>query len=93
MSVSVLPWLKILFRLGGGAGGACIEDCLYCLRLHRTLASEGENMYKSAAIDLLRQTNLYVCYTKGLLTSLRLETEGGGERRNITALGRELMGW
>lgn len=80
-------------KLGVGAGGACTEDCLYSLCFHGTLASEGENTYKSAAIDLLRQTNLYVCYMKGLLTILRLEAEDGGERRNSTPLGRELMGW
>lgn len=80
-------------KLGVGAGGACFQDCLYSLCFHGTLASEGENTYQSAAIDLLRQTNSYVCYTKGLLTSLRLEAEGGGERRSITPLGRELMGW
>lgn len=68
---------------GREMGGACIQDCLYSLCFHGTLASEAENMYKSAALDLLSQTNLYVCY-KGLLTSLRLEEEGGGERRNIT---------
>lgn len=71
-----------------GAGGACIEDGLYSFCFHGTLASEGENTYKSAAIDLLRQTNSYVCYMKGLLTNLRLEAEVGGERRNIALLGR-----
>lgn len=88
---SVLPWLKTLFRQRGvwwrarsrgweqGEPASCIEDGLYSLRFLGTLASEGENTYKSAAIDLVSQTNLYVCYTKRLLTSLRLEAEGGGE--------------
>lgn len=43
------------------------------------LASEEENTYKSAAIDLLSQTNLSVCHMQGLLTSLRLEAEDTGE--------------
>lgn len=74
-------------KLGVGAGGTCIEDWLYSLGLHGTSTSEWDNTHKSAAIDLLSQPIACVCYTKGLLTSLRLETEGGEERRNLTTTG------
>lgn len=66
-------------RRGGESRGSCIQDGLYSLCFLGTLASEAENTYKSAAIDLLSQTNLSVCHTQGLLTSLRLEAEGAGE--------------
>lgn len=49
------------------------------------LLCQSENTHGSAEIDLLSQTDLYVCSKKGLLTSLK--TEGGEERRNISTRG------